>query len=109
LNEEREFYLRMATKERWSFPDLQRQLNGALFERTVLAPPKLSSSLRELHPDAASIFKDSYLVEFLNLSRDHSEADLHAGLVESAADVATHAVEFPKLLAFSMLGVQMVA
>src|SRR5262249_33127109 len=44
-DEEREFYLRMATRERWSFRELQRQLNGALFERTVLAPLKLSTPL----------------------------------------------------------------
>ena len=30
-DEKREFYLRMATKERLSFRELQRQLNGALF------------------------------------------------------------------------------
>jgi predicted nuclease of restriction endonuclease-like (RecB) superfamily len=34
-DEEREFYLRMATRERWLFRELQRQLNGALFELTV--------------------------------------------------------------------------
>ncbi len=55
-DEEREFYLRMATRERWSFRELQRQLNGALFERTVLAPPKLSTPLAELHPDAGIDF-----------------------------------------------------
>jgi predicted nuclease of restriction endonuclease-like (RecB) superfamily len=49
-DEEREFYLRLATRERWSFRDLQRQLAGALFERVVLSPPKLSPVLRELHP-----------------------------------------------------------
>ena len=81
-DEEREFYLRMATKERWSFRELQRQLNGALFERVVLSPPKLSTPLAELHPDAATIFKDSYLVEFLQLSTEHSEADLEHALVE---------------------------
>ncbi|MHB1423641.1 MAG: PDDEXK nuclease domain-containing protein [Gemmataceae bacterium] len=80
--EEREFYLRMALHERWSKRELERQLNGALFERVVLSPPKLSTPLAELHPDAASIFKDSYLVEFLNLPRDHSETDLQHGLVE---------------------------
>ena len=51
-DEEREFYLRMATKERWSFRQLQRQLDGALFERVVLSPVKLSTPLTELHPDA---------------------------------------------------------
>ncbi len=85
-DEEREFYLRMASRERWSFRDLQRQLNGALFERVVLSPAKLSPVVRELHPDAATVFKDSYLVEFLNLSKDHAEADLHRGLVAQLKD-----------------------
>ena len=81
-DEEREFYLRMATRERWSFRELQRQLNGALFERTVLAPPILSTPLAELHPEAGSVFKDTYLLEFLDLPSEHSEADLQRGLVE---------------------------
>lgn len=81
-DEEREFYLRLASRERWSFRDLQRQLNGALFERVVLSPAKLSPRMAELHPEAATVFKDSYLVEFLNLSTGHAEADLHRGLVE---------------------------
>jgi hypothetical protein len=37
-DEEREFYLGMATKERESFRELQGQVNGALFERVVRAP-----------------------------------------------------------------------
>jgi len=81
-DEEREFYLRLACRERWSFRALLRQLAGSLFERVALSPAKLSPPLRELHPDAASVFKDSYLVEFLNLSKDYGEADLHRGLVE---------------------------
>jgi len=81
-DEERTFYLRMARDQRWTSRELERQLNGALFERVVLSPTKLSAPLRELRPDATSVFKDSYLVEFLNLPRDYSEADLHRGLVE---------------------------
>ena len=80
--EEREFYLRLASRERWSFRELERQLAGALFERVVLSPAKLSAPLRELHPDAVSIFKDAYLVEFLDLPPRHSEADLQIALVE---------------------------
>jgi predicted nuclease of restriction endonuclease-like (RecB) superfamily len=81
-DEEREFYLRLAYRERWTFRGLQRQLSGALFERTVLSPAKLSPALTELYPDAAAIFKDSYLFEFLDLPPDHSESDLQRGLVE---------------------------
>ncbi len=81
-DEEREFYLRTCVREHWSKRELERQLAGALFERIVLSPTKLSPVVAELHPDAATVFKDSYLVEFLNLSKDHTEADLHGGLVE---------------------------
>ncbi len=81
-DEEREFYLRLCHRERWGKRELQRQLSGALFERSVLSPPKLSPLVTELHPDAAGIFKDSYLVEFLDLADGHSEADLQRGLID---------------------------
>jgi predicted nuclease of restriction endonuclease-like (RecB) superfamily len=71
--EEREFYLRMALRERWSKRELERQLNGALFERVVLSPAKVSPPVRQLHPDAASPFKDAYLVDFLDLPAVHSD------------------------------------
>ena len=70
--EEREFYIRIAAQEKWSSRELERQTNSGLFERAVLSPAKLSAPLRELHPDAASIFKDAYLVEFLDLPPQHS-------------------------------------
>jgi predicted nuclease of restriction endonuclease-like (RecB) superfamily len=80
-DEEREFYLRLAGREHRTFRELQRQLDGALFERTVLSPAKLSTALTELHPDAATIFKDTYLVDFLQLPSEHSESDLHGALI----------------------------
>lgn len=81
--EEREFYLTLAIRERWSRRDLERQLAGSLFERAVMNPPKVSAALRQLHPDAETIFRDSYLVEFLDLPNGHREADLHAGLLQN--------------------------
>ena len=39
--EERAFYLRMAIQERWGKRELEQQFRQALFERTVLHPPKL--------------------------------------------------------------------
>jgi predicted nuclease of restriction endonuclease-like (RecB) superfamily len=79
--DEREFYLRICRQERWSKRELERQLDGALFERVALSPAKLSAPLTELHPDAASVFRDSYLVEFLQLPAPHAEVDLQRGLV----------------------------
>lgn len=82
-NEEREFYLRLATTQRWSSRELERQLNGALFERVVLSPIKKLPPLTKIHPAAGMAFKDSYLVEFLELPTGHAEADLQRALLEN--------------------------
>ena len=81
--EEREFYLRMATQNRWPVREVARQIDSALFERTVLNPPILSTALRELHPQADDFFKDTYLLEFLGLSAGHSELDLRRSLLQN--------------------------
>ena len=84
--EEREFYLQLAIREQWSSRELERQFKGALFERTVLTPAKVSPLVTQTHPDALSVFKDSYLVEFLDLPAGHAEADLHRGLLHRLRD-----------------------
>lgn len=84
--EEREFYLRLAIREQWSKRDLERQIKAALFERSVLNPVKVSPRVSQTHPEALSLFKDSYLVEFLDLPPLHAEADLHQGLLRRLKD-----------------------
>jgi len=51
----RECYLRMATQNRWPVRELARQIDSALLERCVLNPPKLSTALRELHPQPLAL------------------------------------------------------
>jgi hypothetical protein len=53
---EREFYLQLSRPEKWRKWELDHQLSGALFERTVLSPVKLPTPVTELHPDAATVF-----------------------------------------------------
>jgi len=84
--EEREFYLRLAIREQWSKRDLERQIKAALFERSVLNPVKVSPRVSQTHPEALSLFKDSYLVEFLDLPPLHAEADWHQGLLRRLKD-----------------------
>jgi predicted nuclease of restriction endonuclease-like (RecB) superfamily len=81
LAEEREFYLKLALDKKWSSRELERQLDGALFERTMTAPVKVSAALRQLHPAAETIFRDTYLLDFLELPKTHSERQLQAALV----------------------------
>ena len=80
-DEEREFYLRMSIKERYSKRELDRQISAGLFERTMLGNSKLSTTLQETHPEIHNNFKDNYVFEFLNLSESHTENDLQKGLI----------------------------
>lgn len=79
--EEREFYLRVALQENWSKRELERQIEAALFERTILTPAKVSPPVRQRGSEALGVFKDSYVFEFLGLAPGHGEADLHKALL----------------------------
>jgi predicted nuclease of restriction endonuclease-like (RecB) superfamily len=79
--EEREFYLRLAHREGWDKRETDRQLRGALFERAILGRPKVSPAVTQLHPEAETIFKDSYLVDFLGLPEAHSEQELQTAII----------------------------
>ncbi len=79
--EEREFYLRMAVQEKWSKRELERQFKAALFERSMTQPAKATAALKQTHPSALDIFRDGYMLEFLDLPRAHAENDLHQGLL----------------------------
>jgi len=71
---ERLFYLQLATTERYSTRELDRQINSGIFERTSLADTKLSLTV---HPRSLSgVFRDTYVLDFLNLPYNHSENDL---------------------------------
>ena len=79
--DEQEFYLRRCIEERWSSRELDRRFRQALFERTILHPPKVSAAMTEIHGSAAgSVLKDVYFVEFLDLPAAHTEDELHRAL-----------------------------
>ncbi|MBT9310575.1 PDDEXK nuclease domain-containing protein [Leptothoe kymatousa] len=84
--EEREFYLRLAIQEKWSKRELERQLKAALFERTVLNPANVSPAVTQSHPAAMDVFRDAYVLEFLDLPERHTEADLHRALLRQLQD-----------------------
>jgi predicted nuclease of restriction endonuclease-like (RecB) superfamily len=79
--EEREFYLRMTAQQGWQVREVARQIDSGLFERALLQPPKVSTALREMQPQAAQQFKDAYLLDFLALPEAHTEAELHRSLL----------------------------
>jgi predicted nuclease of restriction endonuclease-like (RecB) superfamily len=79
--EERAFYLHLAKEKNYGFRELDRQISASVFERSRLGEAKLSTVLRELHPAVGQVFKDNYVLEFLGLPEQHSEADLQRALL----------------------------
>lgn len=81
--EEREFYLLLCTKEKYSVRELERLINSGTFERTMLANKKLSTVVRELPQDTTNAFKDIYTLEFLDIKEEYKEKDLQNALISS--------------------------
>ena len=81
--EEKEFYLLSSTRANWSKRELQSQIERSSFERTMLADLKLAPPVRHLHQDVVGTFKDTYLLDFLNLPEPHLEADLQTALLHN--------------------------
>jgi len=79
--EEKLFYLNLAIKEKLSVRELERQLNSAVFERTLLAKEVVSTALTQPLPQ--NYFKDPYIFEFLDLPESHSEGDLKRALISN--------------------------
>lgn len=75
--EEKIFYILHAISQRLSVRELERQLNTATFERTMLSN-KLVSSVKAQLPE--NLFKDPYVFEFLDLPDGHSEKDLEKAI-----------------------------
>lgn len=79
--EEREFYLLAAIQGRWSKRELERQIRTGAIVRSLPATKKVSPAVTQIHPAAADEFKNAYSLEFLGLTNEHSEADLHGAIL----------------------------
>ena len=86
----REFYLTMAANSHWSKRELEKQIDGMLYERTAIAGKdneqikKELASLRNndvISPDL--VFKNPYFLDFTGLKGYYSERDLEDMLLTS--------------------------
>ena len=84
--EEREFYLQLCAKQKYSVRELERLIKTSTFERSMLADVKMSDSLKTLPQAAQGVFKDSYVFEFLDLPTPYKEQELQQALVSSLKD-----------------------
>ena len=86
---ERDFYAQMCRVEKWSVRTLRKEIDSMLFDRTAISkkPDELAKlelkTLEEenkLSPDL--VFKDHYVLDFLNLKDTYSELDLEAAIIK---------------------------
>ena len=84
--EEREFYLKICAKERYSVRELERLISTGTFERTMLAQKNMSDAVKQLPKSTENIFKDTYVLDFLDLPVPYKEKDLQMALVSSLKD-----------------------
>ena len=78
-DEERNYYTTLSINGRYSFRELKRQIDSALFERTMLSDatnkPIADSS------ESLTALRDNYVLEFLDLPKKHKEKDLRKAIV----------------------------
>lgn len=84
--EERMFYLEKTKDENYSVRELNRQIDSALYERTIVAKPKLSPILKEIEPRANQIFRDQYVMEFVSGKESKPENTLRKALIHKMKD-----------------------
>jgi len=95
-NEEREFYLTLSVKNRYSSRELKRQMDSALFERTMLSD--ITNKLIVERSEGLTALRDSYVLEFLDLPEAHKEKDLRKAIVGNLKDFI---LEFGKDFTFA--------
>lgn len=95
--QEREFYLHLTRKERLSFRELERQINASHYERVMMGNAKLGTLQQMLPQDITNVFKDSYVLELLQLPDTHLEKDLQKAI---AQNITKFLLEFGRDFAF---------
>ena len=79
--EEKEFYLSLCAKEKYSSRELERQLKSAYYQRYMLSTQTISPV--ETQSGESVRFLDSYVLEFLDLPDKFSEDDLKKAIVQN--------------------------
>jgi predicted nuclease of restriction endonuclease-like (RecB) superfamily len=85
----RNFYEKQSIKENWSFREMKRQIDSALFQRLALSKDKKGvlalAEKGHIVRSSKDAIKDPYVFEFLNIPQDSiiKEHDLEKKLIEN--------------------------
>ena len=84
-SDEKMFYLLMTQKEKWSVRDIRRNIKTSTFERTMVANKQINAIQDKIPQNITNIFKDSYVLDFLELPELHTEQNLKKKLIRNLA------------------------
>jgi len=86
----RDFFTQLCVYERWGVRELREKADTMLFERTAIAakPEKtIKEALQNLKQEKTLtpelVFKNSYVLDFLNLPSGYSEEELETALIDN--------------------------
>jgi len=83
---EKEFYIRLCVKGNYSKRELERQIESGFYERSMISGENASSALKGIHPKIETVFKDNYVLEFLNLPHKYSEKEFQKAIISNLKD-----------------------
>jgi Uncharacterized conserved protein len=83
-DEEREFYLLMASRNKYSKRELERQIDSSLYERAMISTEKNKPFVSK-NAGLASL-RDRYVFEFLNIPDAHKEKELRKAIISNLRD-----------------------
>jgi predicted nuclease of restriction endonuclease-like (RecB) superfamily len=83
-DEAREFYLLLTAKNRYATSELERQIDSMLYERTMISDEKNKLFISK-NAGLASL-RDHYVLEFLNVPRNHKEHELRKAILANLKD-----------------------
>ena len=79
--EEKAFYLKLASKEKYKAKELARQIDSGYYERLLLSNGKAPSAIES--KDMTGVFRDMYMLEFLDLPEPYKEYDLKKAILKN--------------------------
>jgi len=84
--EEKYYYIQLCAKHKYSKRDLAKLIENSSYERVMLSHEKLSPLVSENTESLTSVFKDTYVFDFLDLPDTYKEQDLRKALVSNLKD-----------------------
>jgi len=81
--EERHFYMKLAIRERYSVRELERQIDSGYYERYILSSSAPATGLPESRPNIRTVFRDNYVLEFLDVEEPIEEKGLRKSIVRN--------------------------